>query len=558
MHIPLEEIYAHPERFGRGGQGQGFTWNLWATGGVFMGAAFVGSAVIVATVPPQQGVLFQPVIGLVGMAGVGCLGAATGKVFKRVREKRKGAVGSAAWGAAKEIVTSPECRWVIPVLTSARATDKAWSVKDGRLVAFAPPEGDAVCTHYLMLGASGSGKGASIFSHIMASSKVPTIYQDVKAECPNIDHPKWRDAIRWGCAADGGWPSMRWNPIEECRRDPDPMNAFETLAAVLLPDNEGEDAWVSQVGRPILAELLRNGPWKTLGEFANEVYAKPLLEILGMIETPGGLKGMLEGKNVKEYVASTFFANLSGFRVGWGRDCTEGHDFGLDDLIDRGGYILSAETQETRKVPLRLLWTLLLRKLMRSARKRPVNLLMDEALAVGKIPSLHEALVTLRSRAVSVWMGVQSEGGLISVYEEKEGKAILAAFGNRVYLLHGLSPEDAETLSKRMRSWSKPKGGHWTFGMGMSGPSIGAVGGSDDVSPMPLITPDEIERRGRNLRERWGIIVGREVTTNGNPLICRLVQGRELTRLPSEEEILLEKAKLRTTRGLAFSPSGAL
>lgn len=478
-----------------------------------------------------------PFMALYGLAWGGVLMALGwfGLVmFRLMREShRAGEHGGAAWAARGEIILAKDRRWTVPMMVHFRGVRRNWTWGDSgaALTCWGPPD-PVCCTHVLLLGATGSGKGASIFSHIMMSSTVPVIYQDVKAECPCLDDPRWKTAIRWGAAADGGWPSMRWNPLQEAIDDPDPESAFETLASMLLPDDakggQGSSAWVEKIGRPILAEGLRSGRWKTLGDFADSVRDKPLEKILQEMAVPGGLQHLLQGENVKEYVASSFFSNLASYRQGWGRDVTSAHDFSLEDLIQRGGYILSAEAEEARSLPLRLMWRMLFRKLMRSTKPVPLTILMDEGLAAGKIPSLRQALETLRNRKVSLWMGIQTESGLLDVYEMNAGKAIIDTFGNRITLLHGLDPTDAKNLSERMR----------TYTLVRRSPKQAA-----QKSPVQLLMPQEIEKRGRRLRDRWAIIDARESTISSLPIIARMVAVEMPTRRPSETELEAELAK---------------
>jgi len=94
----------------------------------------------------------------------------------------------------------------------------------------------------------GSAKGDGVFGPIIASSKFPIVYQDAKGQRPGIGDLRKRSGvgpIRWGGAAQDGWLSMRWNPLEECRRDPRSGDAFEALIgcstapeAVQLPNDQ--------------------------------------------------------------------------------------------------------------------------------------------------------------------------------------------------------------------------------------------------------------------------------------------------------------------------------
>jgi len=441
--------------------------------------------------------------------------------------------GAARWSRWGEITTARDHRWVLPLWVAYAPTARAWKLWE-RLIGsvglapFAPPEGDAVCAHFLVLGATGSGKGASVFAHIMATSTAPTIYQDEKGECPLRDHPRWKEAIRWGCAVEGGPLSQRWNPVEECRRDVDPENAFLSLSAALIPDDVAgrENAWVAKLTRPILAEILASGEYETLRELAEGVQEKPLAQILENARVPEGLRAAMKGENVSEYVMTTLYSELAVFRKGWGRDVTVAHDFTLDELIDRGGYILGAEPEATRRGPIRLLWTLLLRRLMRAGRPRPCNLILDEAAKAGRIPHFAEALVTLRSRGVSIWSAWQSESLILSVYGESEGKAILDGFGNRIALLHGINERDAESLSRASGHWTKTRGGGLSFGLHHGGPSVSYSTGSRDISPIPLITATDLLIRARKPGDRWAIVSVRGASADGHLIMARLVEAR--------------------------------
>ncbi len=466
----------------------------------------------------------------------------------RRNRTRGGFQGFARWSKWNEVIFSPTYRFLIPLWISYASTTRDWYlweryVGNVGLAVFAPPEGDAVCTHYLLLGATGSGKGAAIFSHIMATSRGGCIYQDIKAECPMIDTPKWRNAIRWGCAAEGGWPSMSWNPIIECRNDPDPENAFLNLATVLIPDAEGENAWIPKLARPVVAEMLMSGRWNSIADFADELKGRPFKDICESVNMPAGLQAGLQGRNVSEYLFTSAWAETTVFK-GWARDVTTAHDFSLDDLIARGGYILAAETEESRRAPIKLMWAMLLRKLMRSSERRNLTLLMDECKVAGKLPHFADALVTLRNRGVSIWSAWQSESQIISVYGREEGEAILDAFGNRVSLLHGINVRDAEALSKASGNWSKKRGGHMSFGMSMSGPSLTGTTGGSDENPIPLITATDILNRSRCLEDRWAIISARGGTTKGNLIIARMMPGHEWARPPKPDEIANEWARI--------------
>ena len=468
---------------------------------------------------------------LVGLVWAGAALMAFSVVLFLYRNSREalqaGEHGAAAWATWSDVICSPARRWSLPVRVHYRGVRRKWDLDDpGCGVAVLGPPDPAVCAHVLLVGSTGSGKGVSIFGHIITSSTVPVIYQDVKAEVPFGDSPKMKGALRWGCAADQGWPSMRWNPLEEARREKDAAerdSAFETLASMLMPCPPRKDeSWVQEVGRPILAEGLKTGKFQTLGDFADSVRDLPLREILAHLDVPRGLQGLLRGTNVPEYIGSAFYSNLACYRAGWGRVVTSGHDFTLEDFVHKGGYVLSAESETNRALPLQLFWGMLLRKLMRATGPVPLTILMDEGLAAGKIPNLRQALETLRNRGVSLWMGIQSESGLMDVYSPTTGKAILDTYGNHITLLHGLDSQDAENLSKRLGTWT----------MRRKSPNQQA-----QVLPVPLLTLSEISARGKRMEDRWAVFEMRESALSGLPLIARTLEAPFPSRRPSSAEL---------------------
>jgi hypothetical protein len=349
------------------------------------------------------------------------------------------------------------------------------------------------------------------------------VYQDVKAECPALDHLRavtGKEPIRWGAAAAGGWTSARWNPLEECRRDSSPQDAFEALAAVLIEGDEKD--WVPQLARPILAWVLAANQHGTLAELADDFTHRGVEEVLKRAELPGGLLQSLEGKNVKEYIGTTIFSHLAPFRSGWGREVTSGHDFNLKDILRRGGYVLSAETEPSRRTPLLVFWRMLFRRMLRTQPPMDLTLLMDEGLAAGKIPQFSDALNTLRSKGVSVVFAIQNTAGLKEIYGPQGGPAVEEAFTNRITLLNGLNPEDAEKLSKRLGSYTRVRR------------QKQGQASHERADLMPL---EEVSRRGAGEQDRWAVfeIVGS--TSSKRPIMARMVPSTLVIRKPKPSEI---------------------
>ncbi len=438
------------------------------------------------------------------------------------REKvEPGIHGEAAWAARSEVRYSEDWPWLVPIQVHFRGTRRPW--KNGAGLVTLAPSHEGTRRHTLAKGGSGSGKGFFFLGHILGTARTAVIYQDVKGECPHLDHLRSVtkfEPIRWGAAADGGWPSMRWNPLEECRNDPNPVDAYESLAAVLI---SGEDRdWVPQLARPILAWVLASGRYLTLGELADDFTDRGVETVLKDIGLPGGLLQSLEGKNVKEYIGTTIFSHLAPFRSGWGRAVTSGNDFSLADIIRRGGFVLSAEPVVNRRTPLHVFWGLLFRKMLRATDPMNLTLILDEGLAAGRIPNFVDGLNTLRGKGAAFVFAIQNSAGLREVYGPQGGPAVEEAFANRVTLLNGLNPEDAEALSKRMDTYTRVR------------PQRNGPANHDRGYLIPL---EEVSRRGAVESDRWAVIEMVGATRSGRPIMARLVPSKLVIRKPTPSEI---------------------
>lgn len=415
--------------------------------------------------------------------------------------------GEAAWAARHELRISRTRPWLIPIKVHFRGSRRPW-MGGGGMVAFAPSR-EVSRRHTIVIGGTGSGKGHFIFGHILASARQALIYQDVKAECPAHDHwvsANGKEPIKWGAGRPGGYPSACWNPLEECRQDENPYDAFASLAAVLISGDEKD--WVPQLSRPILASVLISGRYETLGDLADDFTMRGVEAVLKDAEVPHGLLESLEGKNVKEYIGTTLFSCLSSFQSGWGRQVTSGHDFSVDDMLHKGGYVLSAEAEPSRRLPLTLFWRMLFRRTLRSYETYDLSILLDEGLAAGKIPNFTDALNTMRSKGVGIIFAIQNSAGLREVYGPQGGPAVEEAFTNRITLLNGLNAEDAEKLSKRLGTYTRVRSQR-------HGPST-----HDRAELMPL---EEVMRRGAGEVDRWAVFEVVGATVSKRAIMARLV-----------------------------------
>lgn len=423
--------------------------------------------------------------------------------------------GEAAWAARHEVRTSPTWPWLIPIKVHFRGSRRPW-MGGGGMVVFAPSR-EVSRRHTIVIGGTGSGKGHFIFGHILASARQALIYQDVKAECPAHDHwvsANGKEPIKWGAGRPGGHASGCWNPLEECRQDENPYDAFASLAAVLISGEEKD--WVPQLARPILASVLISGRHETLGDLADEFSLRGVESVLKDAEVPQGLLESLEGKNVKEYIGTTLFSCLSSFQSGWGRQVTCRHDFSVDDMLHKGGYVLSAEAEPSRRVPLTLFWRMLFRRTLRSYESYDLTILLDEGLAAGKIPNFADALNTMRSKGVGIIYAIQNTAGLREIYGPQGGPAVEEAFTNRITLLNGLNAEDAEKLSKRLGTYTRVRAQRQ------------GTATHDRAELMPL---EEVMRRGAGERDRWAVFEVVGASHSSRPILARMVASNQGVRI---------------------------
>lgn len=467
----------------------------------------------------------EPVLVLVGLFGL------TTFLTRLRREKViRTARGMSHWAAWSDVTLHANWKWVIPMFVHFRGTAWEWSKGAGRtLLALAS---DAICRHILLVGQTGSGKGYCIFGPIIASSRQPFVYQDFKAECPGLALLKkrtGREPIRWGAASIDGWQSMAWNPLEEARQAPNPMDQYKFLSGLLIP-SRGESDWVADLSRPILAWIFARGGYPTLGHVYDDLVQLGVPTVLGRSGVPGGLLAALEGKNVKEYLGTTIFSALASFSDGWGRKVTSAHDFTISEIFERGGYVLSAESDVASRTPIIIFWRFVIDRIVGSNRKLNCSLLFDEALAAGRIPDVSTVLETARSKGVSCVFGVQHLDGIKRVYRE-DADGLISGFASRIWLINGLSAHDQKMLLE---------------GLGQRVVEESGRDGKKEKFVVPLMTADDLSRRANQFEKFWGVVDANGATKSGSKILAQFVGVGGLTRQPTAEEMEAEVAASQT------------
>lgn len=482
--------------------------------------------------------ILQTIVGGAALVAVGAVVA----LRRLTREKvHMGQHGTAYWAARRDMRVAPDTAkkqgwvWTLPIRVHWRGTARDWS--SGGACTVLTISREEVVRHILLVGATGSGKGFTYFSPIIASIKQPFILQDIKSECQGIDTLRaltGMDPIRWGCAARGGWPSMRWNPLHAARTDEIPEEGCASLAALLCPTEGNQNDFIQKLAADTLTFIFQFSPAQTLADVADQIEQEGLIPLVERLGALPGLLARLNGKNMDGWTTDAIKGALSPYCTGWGREVTSGHDFDLDDLFLRGGYVLSGEPIASKAAPIRMFWQMLLNRALTSNAARNLTMLMDEGLIV-KVPKFTDALKTLRSKGVSIHFGIQNTQGVLALYGPQEGKDILDSFVTQVYLLNGLNPDDQRALSQALGKRTVIEKGQAGVGKARRRAQVGT----------DLLEIADIERRSKS-GEAWAVIRAPKVTRAGVPIICKLTgsAGAGLVRHPSPDEVEAARAAI--------------
>ena len=292
----------------------------------------------------------------------------------------------------------------------------------------------AECAHFLILGGPGSGKTTTLW----------TILQDVIARGDRAlvldfkgdftrDLPK---PITLLAPADAR--GTRWALGQDIRTRLD----ASALAETLIPLGAGEPIW-AQGARGLLVGLLshlqttRGTSWgfQEIAELAARVLVDYKLLVSIIIKEHPPAKAFLMGADSK--TTASFLGQLSGA-------LTHVIELGVSDFAipkDKGGWsvqwwlrggykgpkVAVLGWQPSSKELSQAFAASLIEQVVRqlsdlpdcSPSDRRVWLILDEAAQLGKVPSISDALVTLRSKGVRVVLGLQSIAQIEQSYDRQ-------------------------------------------------------------------------------------------------------------------------------------------
>ncbi|WLT33342.1 type IV secretory system conjugative DNA transfer family protein [Geothrix sp. PMB-07] len=302
---------------------------------------------------------------------------------------------------------------------------------------------DIVAGHIFVLGAQGSGKTTTWYSHIMHSASCPWIYQDSKAELPwreeNPNLPVFGLDVRGYQTRSGVL-----NFLEEAKTPEDLDLIVDYVFPVLSHDN---NPWVRLLAREMFRAILTSRRWDSLQEISRALTSTPLKTYLAKL--PPIWQNLMSEEKTSVPVLGDMVTTLGKWETPRVAAITEGHStVTIDDFLAKGGYVMNCEMSDALRAPVHLFWAMLLGRL----RNRPegsskILLLMDEFGDAGRLPNIENALILLRSKGVGIVAGVQNFGILEKVYG-RDLKAVTKGFGTKILLARRLEDEYREQMTK--------------------------------------------------------------------------------------------------------------
>ena len=292
----------------------------------------------------------------------------------------------------------------------------------------------AECAHFLILGGPGSGKTTTLWTMLqdITARGDRALILDFKGDFTR-DLPK---PITLLAPADAR--GVRWALGQDIRTRLD----ASALAETLIPLGAGEPIW-AQGARGLLIGLLshlqttKGTAWgfQDLAELAARVLVDYKLLVSIIIKEHPPAKAFLMGADSK--TTASFLGQLSGA-------LTHVVELGVSDFAIpkdsrgwsvqwwlQGGYkgpkVVVLGWQPSSKELSQAFAASLIEQVVRqlsdlsdcSPSDRRVWLILDEAAQLGKVPSISDALVTLRSKGVRVVLGLQSIAQIEQSYDRQ-------------------------------------------------------------------------------------------------------------------------------------------
>lgn len=335
------------------------------------------------------------------------------------------------------------------------------------------------CQHFLVVGATGSGK--SITLNLLMQSIVTKYSKPDGVKRRAVVYDAKADLINLLGGLCGGMERVKiLNPLDE-RFTPWDISADITndidaseLAAMLIPKNERENSpYFTNTARSLVAGVVK----RLIAACAEEsrkrkLKAWTLRDVIEPFESTERLSQFLDHpktrylqdhfspENAKNFagVKSTVDTCLEVYRsVAALMDASPNAPISLKEWVENGESVLVLGNHELSREATDTLNRLILQQLSKAliARDGVINpecdetwIFLDELREAGALQGLRQLLLRGRSKGVAVAMGFQDVEGIFAAYGEHEGAEIIGATQNTVILhLNPSAPKTAQWAS---------------------------------------------------------------------------------------------------------------
>jgi type IV secretion system protein VirD4 len=407
--------------------------------------------------------------------------------------------------------------------------------KDGKLIRI-----PTFC-HILLTGASGSGKGVSvILPQLLSYSRGSCVVFDTKGDLYQISARR-RERMGQRIIHLAPWNGGKdaFNPCDAIpKNSPTLVDDARALAEALVvrTGNETDPHWnenaVVVITALLVLVLLRfEGQERSLNTVRNiacnqELLAGAVEELKALGGIPARMGHQVEGFKDKEKsgILSTVGRQLCFLDSESVARSLSHSTFSVNDLLKPGVTLflqIPPEFLDAQRNLLRCWVATLVREIGRSGSKHEVLCLLDEASALGALPSLEEGLIRGRSAGVRLLLAYQSDSQVKAAFKDKP-TLIHDNCSTQLYLAPN-SLETAQKISGMLGSYtqvldnySENEGRSWQH----SGVSTNAgvninrgSGNSYSVAERPLLRPEECLQLDRSLLIAF--------VENVPPILCR-------------------------------------
>lgn len=399
--------------------------------------------------------------------------------------------------------------------------------------------------HILCLGPTGSGKSAAYFipNLLALPDHASVVVSDPKGE---LFEKTARHALNRGKKVLVFSPfktsTMKYNPLSLCRNVSEIRELSQNLLAngnAAIEDMTGTKAggaeWTN-MATPLLAAFLifvkdLDPPKNTISYAVNLIIENDIETLKFLMEDaePAAQKQFnvfmqsAESEKTASSIKTVLATNLQLFMDPMIEEVTNLNE--IDPLMLRKHpthlHVIVPEHKSAFMSPLMgPFYTQMFSHLVEDGRGCPVYFMLDELANIGVIPGLDKYLATIRSRKMSVTVGIQSTNQLKQRYGEAS-ETILDNLKTK-FALPGLAYQSAEYISKLVGFKE----------VSTTSTSYGKDSVSHSVSKQKreLLTPDEVRR----LEDETMVII----SDNRNPFIdnqFRYYKDKDMLRLTNME-----------------------